>query len=136
MDMLGITYSIIHPFKMCHSVVFSMFTDMCNHHPVNFRTFHHFKEKPHTIWLCLHSLPTLNNHQSTFFINVPCLDILCKWVIQYVGLFCNWLLSLENQMLNLVKHLFRKYQRNILLFNLDTSYGFVCLAITMMKSFY
>lgn len=67
---------------------------------INFRNFHHLREKPCT--LCSHSSssqwfyqPQATAHLLSVFMDLPLLDILCKWNYAMCGIFCDWLLSLK-----------------------------------------
>jgi hypothetical protein len=72
-------------------VTFSKFTKLSNHyHNLVLENFNLPNKISHTqLQLIPFFNPTTN--QLSFLINMPFVDILCKWIIQYV-VFCNWFL--------------------------------------------
>ena len=83
----------IHPFKVYKTVVYSVFTNLCNHHhhliPEHF---HDPKKKIHSPW---HSLstspypqPLATTNPFSVCIDLPILDILHKWNKAICSVLC------------------------------------------------
>ena len=70
--LLTVTHYKIHTFKVYHSVVFSIFTELCSLF-FNFKHFHHPEKKPHT-------------HQQSF----PHFSILPATSFLTTGIFANY----------------------------------------------
>ena len=62
----------IQPFKVCNSVLTSIFTDLCNSH-TDSRTLSSFPKEARTYQQSLHL--ALSNHQYTFCLDLPIPDI-------------------------------------------------------------
>lgn len=85
------TFHTIHPFKMYDSMVFSIITELCNHHHEEFGTFHHPPNKPHThkqpLWLLLSPSNFPDPRQPLIYflylMDLPLLDISLNGIIQY-----------------------------------------------------
>lgn len=75
-------YHIIRPFHMCHSVVFRMFTELCNQEQVSFRIFHHPKKK-----LGAHSvIPPQQPLVCSLSVDLPVLGVTRSWSRAICGL--------------------------------------------------
>lgn len=93
------THHKIHPFEVYDSVVFSIFTKLCNHYHYLMLKHLYQNTKPHThhqsllISLSPQVLETIN--LCSVFIDLPILDNSClSGIIQHVT-FCVWLLLLS-----------------------------------------
>jgi hypothetical protein len=85
------TYTI-QPFKVCSPMFFSIFTDMCNHHPSQLEHFQHLKEKLYPLlvtFLSLHPAIQGSKQSLLYFLSIafPILGASITGVVQYT-VFC------------------------------------------------